>query len=210
MIKLDTSIVGYIADDKLRILANFAKNSNHDIVEVGNLFGRSLVNMALNTTNTCHGFDPLKNLVNPLTTGSFNGILNDKTEKVYRYTGTGTEYDDLCHDALLHNIANIPNIKYYRISSPPVDFNITFKTDLIYIDGNHTGPGFKRDLHFWYPILDDNGFIIFDDFKTARVPLVTEVLKYFGHESYYVVHAQKCYVSKNPKNTYQIINNIDN
>ncbi len=48
--------------------------------------------------------------------------------------------------------------------------NIKEKFDIIYIDGDHTTPGTLRDANACWPLLKNNGIIIFDDYLWKENP----------------------------------------
>ena len=82
--------------------------------------------------------------------------------------------DNLDKNLIYNNLQKLNKNKnnIFLIKGDSTDKNIiqlfeNIKLDIIFIDGNHTYEGVKKDFYNYYTFLSNNGIMIFDDFNEA-------------------------------------------
>lgn len=82
--------------------------------------------------------------------------------------------DNLDKNRIYNNLQKLNKNKsnIFLIKGDSTDKNIiklfeNIKLDIIFIDGNHTYEGVKKDFFNYYTFLSNNGIMIFDDFNEA-------------------------------------------
>ena len=134
----------------LSLLINFMNNKIKSYLEIGVHNGCSMayVLQSKYKVDICYGIDLFKNT-----------FYHDKLDKNYIY-------DNLQKINKNNNVINL-----IEGNSTNQDIIQKFKNiniDLIFIDGDHTYDGVKKDFFNYYPFLSDNGLMVFDDFNKAN------------------------------------------
>ena len=148
----------------LVLLINFMKNKIKSYLEIGVHNGCSMgyVLQSKYKIDKCYGIDLFENT-----------FYKDKLEKDYIYNNlqklnkNGNEIilfkGNSCNKDIIQKFKNI-------------------KIDLIFIDGDHTYQGVKKDFLNYHPFLSNNGLMVFDDFNKANTnkgvyQFINELLK---------------------------------
>jgi predicted O-methyltransferase YrrM len=148
--------------EDLKQIIKFDNQSELHILEIGSFEGRSTIwfleNLLKNSKSTITCVDPWTSYSQ--NSDSFNSYdtenteWNFKTHKntfLYNIAESGCESQVIVKDGFSHKILPeliLQNKKY----------------DIIYIDGNHTSPFVLTDAVFSWYLLNNNGFMIFDDY----------------------------------------------
>lgn len=157
---------GMISFEEVTLLYELAKHATGDcIVEIGSYRGRSAVALGRGSLDgnkvPVYAIEPHE---------EFTGILGGKFGPEDR----GAFYKAML-DTSCYNIVRLINL-----SSEIVAPNWNKKVGLLWIDGDHTYEGVKRDFQCWSPHLTSSALIAFDDSTNPDLgprQLINELLK---------------------------------
>lgn len=145
------SIIGWMSDAELEILAMFAKDAK-SIFEIGSYFGKSTRALADNTSGKVHAID---------------------SWDVRNYAGDGNPaYDS---DIVTYNVfrCNLnDHIESGKVIVNPVnweDYHSDYKADFIFIDGDHKYKPVRRDIIKAFDYLEPNGILSGHDYNWPGV-----------------------------------------
>ncbi len=79
----------------------------------------------------------------------------------------------------LRDDPKIPDTEFYQDNS--FVFQLGFKVDVLFIDGDHTYEGCKADIDNWYPQMAKHGVMLFHD-ADASSPGVVQAIEEFAKE----------------------------
>jgi len=146
------NLEGRLCHHKVRflvLLINFMKNKIKSYLEIGVHNGCSMAYILQSKykIDKCYGIDLFKNT-----------FYKDKLNKNYIYNNL-QKINKNNNEIILFegNSSNKDIIKKFKNT----------KIDLLFIDGDHTYEGVKKDFYNYYPFLSNNGIIVFDDFNEA-------------------------------------------
>lgn len=129
----ENNIQGYMYDEELDCLYNLATEVN-SIVEIGSWKGRSTHALLSGCKGTVIAVD------------HFLGSADkEEHEKYYK-----DAKDDIIYNEFINNVGHFNNLKVLRMSSENA-IKLVDSVDMIFIDGEHTSEGFKKDLDMWLP-----------------------------------------------------------
>jgi predicted O-methyltransferase YrrM len=143
------AIPGSTDKEEIALLYNLAKkNSRGCIVEVGSAKGRSTVALALGAK---HGSNSPVYAIEPHE--YFNGILGGKftpeNRRIFFTSLLRTHTTDI--------------VRLVNLSSEVVTLGWKHAVGMIFIDGDHSYDGVKRDYACWIPHIAPGGILIFHD-----------------------------------------------
>jgi predicted O-methyltransferase YrrM len=127
----------WTVDNEVELLKRYAKNTTHGVVEIGVFDGETTAEMASVTNNPIYAIDPI-------ITDSMIDIIGNV-------------------DSILKHMSKHPNIVFICDYSYNVIFKFKNKFDFIFIDGDHSYDGVRRDYEMWLPFLEYGGYIAFHD-----------------------------------------------
>ncbi|ODS30006.1 MAG: translation elongation factor P [Candidatus Scalindua rubra] len=157
---------GMISLEEATLLYELAKNTlDHCIVEVGSYRGRSTV--ALGRGSLDGGMVPVY-AIDPHE--EFTGILGGSFGPADRGAFFQTMLATSCYHV----------VRLINLSSEQLSPNWNQKISLLWIDGDHSYEGVKRDFDCWLPHLTLGTFIAFDDSKDPKLGpyrLIEELLE---------------------------------
>lgn len=152
-------------DDFIEILKPLDIKNEIHILEIGSFEGKSSVwfidNLLVNKKSTITCIDPWSNFIQHK--DSFNSYGKKDTE--WDFEGKNTK------NIFLNNIKETGKEDQVIIKDEfshkilPELITQNKKYDFIYIDGNHTASFVLTDAVFSWYLLNNNGIIIFDDYK---------------------------------------------
>lgn len=153
------SIIGWMSDAELEVLATFAKESK-SIFEIGCYFGRSTRALADNTSGKVHAIDSW-DVENYAGNGNPAFSSNIMTYNVFRCNLN----DHIASGKLIINSVNWE------------DYHSDYKSDFIFIDGDHRYEAVKRDILKAITYMKPGGILSGHDFDWPGVQkAVGEVL----------------------------------
>jgi len=135
--------------NKFTYLFEKAKNVpvNDIIIEVGAYRGRSAVALSLGAKsgnkNSIYSVEPHKEF-----TGIYGGKFGPEDRKVYMQTML---------DTLAYQNVNLVNLSSENVNA------LDCKVGMLWIDGDHSYEGVRRDVDIWQPRLSTNAIVVFDD-----------------------------------------------
>jgi predicted O-methyltransferase YrrM len=140
---------GMISFEEASLLYNFAKQiSDGCIVEVGSYRGRSAVALGRGSLDgnrvPVYAIEPHE---------EFTGVLGGRFGPADRGAFYKAMIDTSCYQV----------VRLVNLSSEIVAPNWNKKIGLLWIDGDHTYSGVKRDFECWLPHLTPEAIIAFDD-----------------------------------------------
>jgi predicted O-methyltransferase YrrM len=166
-------IPGMMFEKELNILsraASLVKNNGH-ILEIGACFGRSTHALYLGKSESVSLTTvDIWGVPIPMNPGSFQGspeLLNDLLSISANYNDTKFGF----LSAIGSECASSINV----IQSRSEDFESNINYDLVFIDGDHSYEGVKKDLSRY--VYNENTLIIGDDFLNGQSELVDAVLE---------------------------------
>lgn len=162
---------GMVSFDEAILLYNLAKRCICGcIVEVGSYRGRSTVFLgrgSLDGANTpVYAIEPHRNFI-----GVLGGVFGPKDRTVFYRT----MLDNDCSEIV--SLINLSSEYFSSKWNEPVS--------LLWIDGDHSYEGVKRDFECWLPHLEANAVIAFDDAtdpKLGPYKLIDELTTLKGFE----------------------------
>lgn len=143
------SIDGWLSLDEADLLYRLARGVSHDcIVEIGSYRGRSTIALALGSAAghnvKIYAIDPHEPFKGPL-----GGTFGPDDRATFFHNMLATK----CYQ----------NVSLVNLSSEIISPGWKEPVALLWIDGDHTMMGVRRDLRCWLPYLTEDGLIAFDD-----------------------------------------------
>jgi predicted O-methyltransferase YrrM len=142
-------IAGWMSQNELEFLARTARKSRA-IIEIGCYFGRSAMALADNTDGIVVCIDP------------YMGLYNSPNQNI-RLDFNDTVYEDFLYNLSEHIKSG--KLVHFRCTVDEVDMNEMPAADLVFIDGDHSYEGCKKDILFAQSIVH-NGIIAGHDWGT--------------------------------------------
>lgn len=132
------SMARYSTSSDLVLLKKYASLAQHGIVEIGVLEGETTREMGSVAHVPIYGIDPIipDSMVNTLIGNS---------------------------DTILKNMSFYKDFHFFKDYSYNVVKTWKAKFDFIWIDGDHTYKGVKRDFDEWFPLLENQGYLALHD-----------------------------------------------
>lgn len=128
----------YSTNSDLLLLQKYASIARFGIVEIGVLDGET-TNLISKVTNIpIYGIDPI------VPDSMDNSLIGSKA-------------------SILRNMSHYKNFYFYNEYSFNVVTNWRYKFDFIWIDGDHSYEGVKRDFDDWFPLLEIGGYLALHD-----------------------------------------------
>jgi len=157
---------GMINFDEAVLLYNLAKQAQGEcIIEVGSYRGRSTTMLSRGSMDgnklPVYAIEPHE---------SYTGVLGGKFGSADR----GAFYQCMLDTSSYHMV------RLVNLSSEIVAPNWNKKVGLLWIDGDHSYDGVKRDFECWFPHLAKNAVIAFDDSQNPDLgprQLIEELVK---------------------------------
>ena len=157
---------GLISTDEARLLFELAKNvADGCIVEVGSYRGRSTAALAHGSSKgkgvPIYAIEPHEQFH-----GYYGGVFGPEDRRAFFKTMIRTKAYKL--------------VRLVNLSSQQVAPNWPHQVSLLWIDGDHTYEGVKRDFDNWSPHLGPNAVVAFDDSvdpKCGPAKLIGELVK---------------------------------
>jgi hypothetical protein len=128
----------YSTDNEIVLLQKYARKVKYGIVEIGTLDGGTIREVALCAKVPIFSIDP---------------IIPDSMDN--NLIGT--------REKILKNMSFYKKFTFIQDYSFNVVKSFRDRFDMIWIDGDHTYEGCKKDFEDWYPLLETNGFLMFHD-----------------------------------------------
>jgi hypothetical protein len=128
----------YSTNHEIRLLQKYAKACKLGIVEIGTLDGGTIREVALCSSVPIFSIDPL-------IPDSMDSNLVGKRDKI------------------LKNLSFYKKFTFIEKYSYDAVKDFREKFDLIWIDGDHSYDGCKKDFLDWFPLLENGGFVLFHD-----------------------------------------------
>lgn len=129
----ENNIKGYMYDEELDCLYDLAKECD-TIVEIGSWKGRSTHALLSGCNGKVFAVDHFKGSADP-----------EEHEKYYSEVNGDNIYNEF-----KNNLIDFDNLVIMRTSSETAS-HIISNAEMIFIDGEHTAEGFKKDLDLWLP-----------------------------------------------------------
>lgn len=172
-----SNIDGMISLEEGKLLFNLAQavnnNQNNCIVEIGSYRGRSTTALALGSINgnkvPIFAVDPHEN---------FTGIL-------------GGEFGGKDRGIFFQNMLDTSCFEIVRLinsSSEIITPGWKKEVSLLWIDGDHSYEGVKRDYECWKPFLTEESIIVFDDSLDRSIGPVKLIEDLVTNEGFNIVH----------------------
>jgi len=163
-------LAGSVQDAILRLLTGIAAAGDHlNLLEIGTLFGTNAVLMY--DVLSCYSREVNLTLIDPM-----DGYYGNNTPDVI----TGLPVNE---QILRQNFARamVPPerwrlIRDYSQNNSAVKAADDRRYEILFIDGDHSFEGVKRDFELYAPMLTDGGYVIFDDYHSDRWPEVTKAV----------------------------------
>lgn len=149
-------IEGWLSDAEGQALSIIAEGKQ--VLEIGTHFGRSTVWMA-KTANFVHTIDPFLD---------YNGFRGDYIKK------------SLMENLVRHRVHN--KVMVHEGTSEAILKDWGTKFDLIFIDGDHSYVGVKRDIALTRNLVPPGGLIAFHDYGRPSDPGVSQAVNEFVEE----------------------------
>lgn len=128
----------YSTTSDLILLKKYASLAKSGIIEIGVLDGETTYEIAQVCTVPIYGIDP---------------IIPDSM------VSTLIGHEDL----IAKNMSFYKDFYFFKDYSYNVVKKWTFPFDFIWIDGDHTYSGVRKDFDDWFPLLQTNGFLLLHD-----------------------------------------------
>jgi hypothetical protein len=146
---------GMISLEEAFLLYNLAKDiKEHCIVEVGSYRGRSTIALGLGSLDgnqvPVYAIEPHEDFI-----GVLGGIF-------------GAQDRGWFYKAMLDSSCYLI-VRLINLSSEKVAPNWDRKIGLLWIDGDHTYEGVKRDFNCWFPHIIDGAMVAFDDSTNTQL-----------------------------------------
>jgi len=87
-------------------------------------------------------------------------IHQDNKGEWYRIS---QESMDSIYDSVVQKYGSLSNVKIWRVKSE--NFRPIPSVDLVYIDGDHSYEGVKKDLRVFWPMVKSGGYLTGDDYS---------------------------------------------
>jgi len=164
------NIPGYLHDTEGMALYLFSKYSRGDIIEIGSFHGRSTTwigrGLKERGTGKIYSIDPHMGI----TDKEFKGV--DCPEERQRHKiefnvedPTAQSYEGFLETLKKYKIKDIVEIIRKTSEKAKEDLPSGLTASLIFVDGDHTYEGVKKDIELYLPMLGEDGVIAFHDFN---------------------------------------------
>ena len=163
----DKNINGWMLESELKVLEKLAQSvSKHGtIVEVGSMFGRSSVCLAMSApTSTVYCIDTFDDSVK---------LYNNKLDDIDNKFPVKNKLYNL-KEEFINNTKNISNIVAIEGFSPNIDYN-GGEIDLFFLDAEHSNPGDWNNLCHFIPMIKSEGIVCGHDYLLGFPDVIKNV-----------------------------------
>ncbi len=157
--RIDKNVRGYLGINEAKVLYDYAKkiNNNSVIVEIGAYLGRStcFISEAIKKKKKITFFS-IDTFQNQAMSEGLKNTYKEYLKNIFRYK---------------YKIKTIRGFSYNVVKSLQY-----IKIDLLWIDADHSYTACKKDIEDWYPLVKENGYIIFHDYAKGFINDVRRVV----------------------------------